>query len=169
MTAVREIAKLGPGTKADRPRVEAIVRATGLFREDETAIALELFDLGRAREDEYELLAARDDQGQLIGFISWGPTPATKGTHDLYWIAVDPAHQGHGVGSQLLEAVEERLKADGGRLVVVETSSRPEYRPTRAFYGKRGYAVTARVPGYYAPGDDLIVFTKTIAAIEGGV
>jgi ribosomal protein S18 acetylase RimI-like enzyme len=44
----------------------------------------------------------------------------------------------------------------------VETSSRADYAPTRAFYESRGYTRTATIPGYYAPGDDLVVFTKDL-------
>jgi ribosomal protein S18 acetylase RimI-like enzyme len=66
------------------------------------------------------------------------------------------------VGSQLLREVESRLTADGCRLVVVETSSRADYAPTRAFYEHRGYTRAATIPGYYAPGDDLVVYTKDV-------
>jgi hypothetical protein len=46
--------------------------------------------------------------------------------------------------------------------VVVETSSRADYAPTRAFYEHRGYTRAATIPGYYAPGDDLVVYTKDL-------
>ena len=49
-----------------------------------------------------------------------------------------------------------------GRLVVVETSSRPDYSATRAFYERRGYTRAAVVPGYYAPGDDLVIYLKDV-------
>jgi len=63
----------------------------------------------------------------------------------------------------LLGEVERRLSADGRRLVVVETSSRADYTPTRGFYETRGYTRTATIPGYYAPGDDLVIYTKELA------
>jgi ribosomal protein S18 acetylase RimI-like enzyme len=97
-----------------------------------------------------------------VGYACWGPTPGTEGTHDLYWIVVDPASQGKGVGSGLLQEVEGRLRADGGRLVVVETSSRADYAPTRGFYERRGYARAAVIPAYYAPGDDLVIYLKDL-------
>ena len=50
----------------------------------------------------------------------------------------------------------------GSRLLVVETSSRPDYEPTRGFYEKRGYTRTATIAGYYAPGDDLVIYTKDL-------
>jgi ribosomal protein S18 acetylase RimI-like enzyme len=75
---------------------------------------------------------------------------------------VDRARQSGGIGSQLLGEVERRLTADGRRLVVVETSSRADYTPTRRFYEARGYSRTATIPGYYAPGDDLVIYTKDL-------
>jgi ribosomal protein S18 acetylase RimI-like enzyme len=56
----------------------------------------------------------------------------------------------------------EQVRAMGGRQVVAETSSRPSYDGTRIFYRRRGYREAARIPDYYRPGDDLVVFTKRI-------
>ena len=47
-------------------------------------------------------------------------------------------------------------------MLVVETSSRSDYGNTRGFYGKRGYAESARVREFYAPGDDRVIFTKRL-------
>jgi hypothetical protein len=46
--------------------------------------------------------------------------------------------------------------------VIIETSSQPHYGGTRAFYLRRGYDVVARVPDFYAPGDDRLIFAKRI-------
>jgi ribosomal protein S18 acetylase RimI-like enzyme len=99
--------------------------------------------------------------GRLVGWICWGETPCTERTWDLYWLAVDPAAQGHGVGTALTEEMERRL---GGvaRLISVDTSGRSDYAPTRKFYLARGYQAVARVPDFYAPGDDQVIFTKAL-------
>ena len=153
---------LRPVGRAHRARLEALTRATGLFREEEVATAVELLDDSLAGDDDYRFVGAFDGTG-LVGYACWGPTPGTAATNDLYWIVVDPARQRGGIGSQLLNAVEERLRASRQRLVVVETSSRADYEPTRAFYARRGYTRAATIPGYYAPGDDLVVYTKDLA------
>ena len=70
---------------------------------------------------------------------------------------------GQGVGSRLVEEMERRLQ-DRARLVVVETSGRPDYRATEAFYLVRGYREVARVPDFYAPGDDQVIYTKVLGA-----
>ncbi|HKV71519.1 MAG TPA: hypothetical protein VJN62_09745, partial [Gemmatimonadales bacterium] len=58
--------------------------------------------------------------------------------------------------------VEQTLTTDHCRLVVVETSSRADYAPTRRFYEARGYTRTAVIPEYYAPGDDLVIYLKDL-------
>ncbi len=150
---------LRPVGRAQRAPLERLTAATGLFRPEEVAIAVELLDESLAGDDDYRFLGAYADD-ELVGYACWGPTPGTQGTCDLYWIVVHAAWQGKGIGTQLLGEVEQRLLAEGCRLVVVETSSRPEYLPTRAFYERRGYTKAATIPGYYAPGDDLVIYLK---------
>jgi ribosomal protein S18 acetylase RimI-like enzyme len=133
-----------------------------MFRPDEVATAVELLDAALAGDDDYRLIGAFDDAGELTGYACWGPTPGTTGTYDLYWIVVERRRQGAGVGSRLLAHVEAELRAADGRLVVVETSSRADYAPTRAFYERRGYTRAATIPGYYAPGDDLVIYLKDL-------
>ncbi len=152
---------LRPVGHAQRARFEQLTAATGLFRPDEVAIAVELLDDSLSGDADYRCLGAYAGD-ELVGYACWGPTPGTQGTYDLYWIVVDPAWQRKGVGSQLLSAVENQLVTDDGRLIVVETSSRAEYSSTRAFYERRGYAPAARLPGYYAPDDDLVIYLKDL-------
>ena len=152
---------LRPVGRAHRARLEQLTRGTGLFREEEVATACELLDESLAGDEDYRFLGAFDGD-QLIGYACWGHTPGTQATSDLYWIVVDRGRQGAGIGSQLLGEVERGLKADGRRLVVVETSSRADYGATRGFYEARGYSKTATVPAYYAPGDDLVIYTKDL-------
>src|SRR5205823_2052880 len=40
--------------------------------------------------------------------------------------------------------------------------ARADYASTRAFYERRGYTQAARLPGYYAPGDDLVIYLKDL-------
>jgi GNAT superfamily N-acetyltransferase len=128
---------------------------------------LEVFDAAvagtrpaTATEPDYTALGA-DVEGRLVGWICWGPTPCTLGTYDLYWMAVDPAVQHAGIGTALLAEMERRL-AGLARLIVVETAGRADYADTRRFYQVRGYRPTARIPDFYAPGDDLVVYTKSL-------
>ena len=148
---------------ASRHQAEAILRATGVFREDEIQVGLEVLDSYFAHpEQDYTALGAFTPGGELLGFTVHGPTPCTLGTWDLYWIAVSPNAQGMGIGTVLLKEVEGRLTRSNARLLIIETSSRPEYDPTRAFYLKRGYREVARVPDFYEAGDDRVIYAKNL-------
>lgn len=150
-------------TAADLPRVHDILVATGVFSAEEVACADEMLaDCAAASDDDGEYTGWVVEDGDVAGFACFGPTSFTAGTYDLYWIAVDPAAHGRGHGRRLLAAVEDHLRARGGRLVVVETSSRAEYGPTQAFYARCGYAEVARVPAFYRPGDDKLIFTREL-------
>ena len=160
---------LGELTAAARPRIAEILRASRVFSRAEIDVALEVFDEGIARPlSDYLLLGAFTPEDILVGYACWGPTPATDRTWDLYWIAVDPLLQGAGVGTILLEEVERRLAGQHARMLVVETSSRSDYTATRAFYGRRGYAVAASVRDFYAPDDDRIIYVKRFHPLAEG-
>lgn len=158
MTAVR----LGALQRTHRGRLREILDATAVFRPDEVEIALELFD--EAIAGDYEFLGGFDDD-VLVAYACFGATPGTDRTFDLYWIAVHPTVQRHGGGSRLLAEVERRLRDRGARMLVVETSSRPEYDATRRFYLARGYREVARMRDYYAVGDDRVICTKPLSPI----
>jgi ribosomal protein S18 acetylase RimI-like enzyme len=157
---------LGPLHASQRGALLDLLRATGAFSPDEVAVAIALFDEtvvapGTGAPD-YEFVGAFDASRVIAGYCCYGPTPGTEGTYDVYWIAVNPAHQRGGVGSMLLHEVERRLTGRGARLLVVETSGRSAYDATRRFYGARGYRVAARLHDFYGPADDRLVFTREL-------
>ncbi len=169
--------RLGPLRPHDRERLVAVVRATGVFRDGEVDIAVELFDevFGaatmpdrKAAADDYQFVGAFSAHDLLLGYACYGMTPGTVGTWDIYWIAVDPLMHGKGIGTALMVEVERRLLLQHARVVVVETSSRSDYSPTRRFYEGLGYEEVARVPDFYAPGDDRIIFVKRFQGPEDG-
>jgi ribosomal protein S18 acetylase RimI-like enzyme len=153
---------LGDLSPAVRPRIAEILRGSQVFRPEEIAVALEVFDegVGDFAQSEYFFLGAFSPEDILVGYACWGPTPATDRTWDLYWIAVDSALQGAGIGTILLEEIERRLIGQHARLLIAETSSRSDYAATRAFYSRHGYVEAARVRDFYVPGDDRIIFVK---------
>lgn len=148
----------------DRDRVEAMTRSVGLFWDWEVPIALEVFDdavgtnAAKTVDPDYET-AGVDLHGWLAGWAVWGPRPGEATTFDLYWIVVDPAAQGRGIGAGLMDEMDRRIAGRASR-VIVETSGRADYQPTRRFYEARGYRRIGTVPDHYAPGDDQVVFEK---------
>ena len=166
--------RIGQLRPENRARLAELLVDTGAFHADEVEVALSLFDRthggGAGSNDapiDYEFVGAFEGD-QLVGYACFGPTPATEGTYDLYWLAVDPAVQGRGIGRALVRDVEEKLIGRGGRLLVVETSSRPDYAGTRQFYVRSGYTEAARVRDFYAPADDRILLTTRLTTRDGG-
>ena len=168
--------RLGPLRPRDRARVAELLLSTAVFSPDEIDVALQLFDATIRHEGatgaddahmpDYEFTGAFDGE-RLLGYACAGPTPATEGTFDLYWLAVDAAAQGKGIGTTLVRAVERELRDRGTRMLLVETSSRPDYSNTRAFYARCGYTEAARIRDFYAPVDDRIMLTTRLTPERG--
>jgi len=153
-----------PLKASDRGAVLDIIRATGFFRPDEIVIAEELIDasLGHPEQKDYENVVAEAEDGRVAGYLTWGPTPLTHGTFDLYWMAVNPADQGRGFGRQLMRWLEARVAGLGGRMIIIETSSTQRYEPTRRFYLGQDYREVARIPDFYQTGDDRVIYMKRL-------
>ena len=90
----------------------------------------------------------------------FAPTPMTDRTWHLFWIAVSKHTQAKGVGGKLLRHVEDAIRGEGGRMLLIETSTLPHYDLTRKFYLKHGYELDATVHDFYAEGDHMAVFRK---------
>jgi ribosomal protein S18 acetylase RimI-like enzyme len=148
----------------DLGALRRLVASAGVFYPEERAIALELLQerLRRGPKSGYEFIFA-ERPGELVGYCAWGAVPLTKGSFDLYWIAVAPSAQGLGIGRRLMELAERAVARRGGGRLYIETSSRAAYARTRRFYRAAGYRRAARLSDFYAIGDHKIVFCKTIA------
>jgi len=147
----------------DRPPISRLLEGTGFFNAEEIAVALELVDdrLAYGDASHYRFLVAELD-GRIGGYACWGPIPGTVESADLYWIAVDPAVQGRGVGRALIVAAEAQIADSGRRRVYVETAGRPQYAATHGFYLASGYREVARLDAFYAPGDDKVIYLHVV-------
>ena len=148
-------------TQSDREPLGGLLRRIETFSPEEVTCALELIDAGIAGSADYQVLVATKE-GEVVGYICYGPTPMTEGTFDLYWIASDPKVRGQGVGAALVAAMEGDLRRKNGRLIRVETSAMEAYGPTRGFYAGMKYLEEARFKDFYKQGEDLIILSKRI-------
>lgn len=148
----------------DKAAVLGLVRATGFFTEPEVAVAEELIDvfLDRPEQKDYDVVVVEDQAGAPAGYLTWGPTPLAEDVYDLYWMAVAPAQQGLGRGKEMVRWLEAEVGRRNGRMILIETSSQPKYHGTRQFYIGLGYREVARVPDYYRPGDDRVIYAKSL-------
>jgi len=157
-------AVIEPADEQHRPAILSILKSTGLFKDFEIEVALEILDiyLYQDGQEDYQVFVAVV-KGAVAGYVCFGRNAVTEGTYELYWIAVDPAFQRKGVGGTLMERVEAEATGQRGTMIAVETSSREDYGSTRSFYRGLGYTEEARVKDYYAPGDDKIIFVKRLS------
>jgi ribosomal protein S18 acetylase RimI-like enzyme len=147
----------------DNSAIRAIVASSGFFYDHEIEVAVELVEeqLEKGLKSGYYFLFAEQD-GRVVGYCCYGPIACTKGSFDLYWIAVHNDYRGQGIGKILLKKNEELIAAQSGRCIWVETSGQEKYQPTRDFYIHNNYQVEAILKDFYGPGDDKFIFVKRL-------
>jgi ribosomal protein S18 acetylase RimI-like enzyme len=143
--------------------VEAIVRSTEFFREDEIPVAVELVEerLKKGVASGYEFLFA-ETEGKTVAYSCYGLIACTLHSYDLYWIVTHKDFMYRGIGKRLLQETEHAIKDAGGHGIYVETSSKDQYTPTRAFYEKNDYILKATFQDFYDTGDDKCVYVKNV-------
>ena len=144
----------------DREHLVRIIKKQDNFLQCEIDVAIEVVDATFDPVEDYQTLAALDQEQQLLGFISFGPIPLTVNRFDIYWIAVDPENGRKGTGTILLREMEQRLKQTGSGHIYIETSSTEGYLPARLFYEKNNYQLVSRLKDFYREGDDRMIFRK---------
>ncbi len=140
---------------ADIPALGAIAETSGLFPAD---LMADMIAPGLAGEDDTWLVAEED--GAIAGFAFARPEELADRVWNILAIAVDPDARGASHASNLLHAMEAKLDA---RMIIIETTQRPEQDAARAFYAKEGYEQVAHVTDFYADGEDKIIYRKVMA------
>lgn len=148
----------------DREAVRNLVDGTGAFKPHEVDVAMELVDVALTRpgQDDYHPFVLEEEDGTVAAYACFGKNPMTKATYDLYWLATRTDRMGKGYGRRIVAFVEEEVKRRGGRLLVIETSSKESYGTTREFYLKIGCTLAAQLPDYYDEGDDKLIYLKNV-------
>ena len=146
----------------DRDALAALLAGEASFRADERPVALQLIDGALAGDPDYRVRVAAAD-GRVVGYACYGPTPMTAASFDLYWLVVDAAYRGRGLGRALVEQVEAEIRAGGGGNVRIETSPAPVHAAARALYARLGYPVAAELAGFYRADEPLLIYYKRLA------
>ena len=157
--------QIRPVAQGDLPAVANLVVSAGNFNQAEIDCALELVDIYLTNETQrdYHVVVALDPASVVQAYACWGPVPLTRGAFDLYWIATNPRSRGRGFGRALMNYVENQALKMKGRLLAVETSSKPSYTDTVNFYRGLGYAEEYRIRDFYDVGDDKLILVKRLA------
>lgn len=95
-----------------------------------------------------------------IGYCA--PEKFTQGTFNLYAIGVKADVQGKGIGNQMMKYLENQLKNNGNRVLIVETSGTPALQLTRKFYEDLNYIKEAVIRDFWEEGDDKVIYWKKL-------
>ena len=145
----------------DTPPLLTISEGTGVFSVADVVALREVLDDYHAEAKDYgHRSVTYEQEGQVIGFAYFAPASMTDRTWELWWIVVSKQIQAKGVGGHLLRHVEDAIRKESGRLLILDTSSLPTYDLTRRFYLKHGYEVAAVIKDFYADGHDKVIYAK---------
>src|SRR5436189_4724880 len=100
-----------PTTPADAPTLVGLTEALGLFRPREIQAVSDLFHelhTGCGRPG-YQAVCFEQDGGP-VGFASFGPAPLAERAWYLFWLVVGKDFQGRGIGTALLQYVEQEVR-----------------------------------------------------------
>lgn len=147
-----------PTTRADLPALQTVLDGTELFP---SAMLPDMIDPHLVGESEAVWLTC-EGGGAPIGLCFATPETFTEGTWNMLALGVLPARQGKGAGTALVVALEERLRAEGQRILIADTSGAPAFERTRAFYRRNGYEEEARIRDFWAAGDDKVTFRRAL-------
>ena len=77
-------------------------------------------------------------EGTTVGFVTVELHPDSS-MGEIHMLAVDPDHQGNGIGTALTEFALARIKDAGMKVAMVETGGDPGHAAARRTYEKAGY------------------------------
>ncbi len=146
----------------DTPAIVDLCRAAGSFSESECVSAGNDIDdyQQHYRQRDGVLLWETEPHNQLAGFAHFSPAAITDGTWFIYWIAISKNFQGQGLGKELIHQAEQCVKAKAGRLVLIETSTKPDFEAARKLYTRMEYNLLGTIPDYFAVGDSKNIYGK---------
>lgn len=152
--------KIRPIEKRDLPTLKVILDDTGLFPSEMLAgMITDYFE----NPDSTDIWFTVEVEGKPVSIAYCAPERMTVGTYNLYAIAVLQDRQGQGIGRQMMQYIENLLRSQGHRILLVETSGLAQYDLTRTFYRKCNYTQEARIREFYQEGEDKIVFWKKLS------
>lgn len=155
-----------PIRAGERSSLITIAVGTGLFTvEDAEALLGGVIDSYSSSElpEHHNVVVCRDyNGGPAIGWSYFAPDQFAENVWNVWWIGVDPKHHGTGAGKALLTYIEQTIAANGGRVVVIETSNQELLARARKFYLKAGYAECGCIPNFYGLGESKVIFSRSL-------
>ncbi len=143
-----------------------LAEATGVFQPDEVTellgSTLSSFHAGTLGDQHQIKVATQEGTDHILAWSYFAPSQYASGVWDVWWIGAHPEVHGQGVGRQMLALIESEIRTQGGRVIVIETSSLPPLERARKFYPRSGYKECGRIADFYGIGDSKVIFAKTL-------
>jgi GNAT superfamily N-acetyltransferase len=150
-----------PLARSDAEACDAIVRALP----DWFGLESGILEAARAVRGQDGLACELPGEpGSVGGFLTWiRPFPESA---EITWMAVRPDARRHGHGRALVEALCERLTAEGVRLLLVKTfgpsGESEEYAQTRAFYLSMGFLPLQELTEVWGPENPCLFLVRPL-------
>ncbi|MEM7642281.1 MAG: GNAT family N-acetyltransferase [Pseudomonadota bacterium] len=146
-------------TPSDRATILSIGEDSGLFAPEEVGFFADDFDSWSPGGDDPRLWLLAED-GSAAAQVA--PEPMSDAVWNLLFIATHPTARRKGRARALINRVEEAVRAEGGRLLLIDTASVDDQAPARAAYVAAGYGREAVIRDYYGDGVDRVTFRKRL-------
>lgn len=143
----------------DLEHLKSVIDSNGLFPSD---LLDEMTNDYFSNEKTTDIWLTKEIDSIPAAVVYCAPERMTEGTFNLYLIAISKNLQGKGIGSEMMAYIENFLRENGNRILLVETSSLPEFELTRKFYDELGYKREAVIREFYQEGEDKVVFWKKL-------
>ena len=141
--------------------VGKIMKSTGFFEavfDEIDSGKADVSDIIKNPDGEEKIIFAEVD-GVPRAFAVFGRECCCDALVYMSWICVDNSLRGMGLGGKLMAEVLADIWAAGARKLLLQTSGRPQYAPTRAFYEKLGFKREAEIADYYTAGESSVFYS----------
>ena len=146
-------------TKQDVPALKALIDSAELFPSE---LLDEMTGDYFNNPSSQSIWLTKEVDNQPVAVVYCAPEYLTEGTYNLYLIAVHAQYQGQGIGGEMIQYLENLLRDQGQRILLVETSGNAEFELTRKFYHQQNYTQEAIIREFYQKGEDKVIFWKKL-------
>lgn len=146
-------------TKNDLPALKAIVDDSGLF----SSVLLESIIRDYfTNPNTTDVWLTKEAEGVPAVLAFYAPEKYINETYIRNLLAVRQQFRGNGLAGEMMDHIENGLRLKAARLLVLETTSLPEFEPARGFYERRNFQRVGLVPHFYNEREDKILFWKRL-------